>query len=877
MHDSARPGIEVSKRLPIKTLDDRSSTSVVQQQASGGKLASGSTADARSLRTFFALMAQLLALLLVIHQFEIESEAFFRLSVLTVAGFAVHYFLPLPHRLPFFVVLSLAGIGLVLGLAQGLWLVVLGLSLIGIAYLRVSWLTRAALLLAVGIALAIPRWTLPRWGVGQMPWSSAIWPILGSMFVFRLIAYMYDRKHETTPPRLSQTLAYFFLLPNVCFPLFPVVDFKKFCRNYYDVDRHRIYQVGIEWMWRGLVQLVLYRLIYFHLTIDTVAVDNLGDLVVYVLSTFLLYVRISGQFHLVVGMLHLFGFNLPETHNRYLLASSFTDFWRRINIYWKDFMLKVFYYPAFFSLRKLGDTRALVLATAIVFFATWVLHMAQWFWIRGSILFEWNDIIFWSVLAGLVMVNSVYESRHGRARTLGRQARTFGDSVSLVLRTAGTFTTICLLWSLWSAESVSDWLLMMSKGLTLPPWTPAQFAAAATALVIGAVGTVYAVWKGWGAEKPGNVPHVAPWAVFATSVLLCLVTTPAVTGEIGTTGPVLESLRAQSLNRRDAEQFQRGYYENLVDLRKFNDDELWRILERIPNDRSLLTLGLARSTNDRQGYEMIPLARGVFAGAEVNLNRWGMRDKDYSQTRPAGTYRIALVGPSLAMGSGVRDDEGFEVKLEERLNGQNGETPPPYEILNFGVAGYSPLHVMYQLERKVFAFEPTAILYLGHSGEVDSATQRWAAMIANEVEPGHPFLDDLARRTGVGPRTGSVEARRRLRPYRQELLAWIYRRIVDESRARGVQPVFMYMPTVMEATEAWRLADRSEVLAIAREAGFIVLDLSGAYEGHPFDTLWIRPNDGHPNALGNQLIADRLYERFQENAQQLGLPNPISQ
>jgi len=65
-------------------------------------------------------------------------------------------------------------------------------------------------------------------------------------------------------------------------------------------------------------------------------------------STFLLYLRISGQFHLVIGMLYLFGFRLPETHHRYLLASSFTDFWRRINIYWKDFMMKLVYYPSFF-------------------------------------------------------------------------------------------------------------------------------------------------------------------------------------------------------------------------------------------------------------------------------------------------------------------------------------------------------------------------------------------------------------------------------------------------------------------------------------------------------------------------------------------------
>jgi D-alanyl-lipoteichoic acid acyltransferase DltB (MBOAT superfamily) len=138
-------------------------------------------------------------------------------------------------------------------------------------------------------------------------------------------------------------------------------------------------------MWRGVLQLILYRLVYYQVTIDSVDVENLGDLAFYMLSTFLLYVRISGHFHLIVGMLHLFGFNLPETHHRYFLASSFTDFWRRINIYWKDFMLKVFYYPAYFRLRSLGETKALVLATTVVFIATWFLHLVQWFWIRGSV------------------------------------------------------------------------------------------------------------------------------------------------------------------------------------------------------------------------------------------------------------------------------------------------------------------------------------------------------------------------------------------------------------------------------------------------------------------------------------------------------------
>ena len=228
-------------------------------------------------------------LFLIVDRFELEGESFRRLMLLTIGGFAVHYFLPLGQRLRFFVLLSLAGIVVVLGPRPAAWLVTIGLGLIGVCHLPIAMKARVAILCVVGAALGVLRY-----GIGDVPWSSAIWPVLGSMFVLRMIVYLYDRSHETAPPRLSQTLGYFFLLPNVCFPLFPVVDFKKFCRHYYDEERHTIYQVGVEWIWRGLLQLLLYRLVYYHLTIDPVAVANLGRLLVYMLSTYLLYVRMSG-------------------------------------------------------------------------------------------------------------------------------------------------------------------------------------------------------------------------------------------------------------------------------------------------------------------------------------------------------------------------------------------------------------------------------------------------------------------------------------------------------------------------------------------------------------------------------------------------------
>src|SRR5688572_24531112 len=85
----------------------------------------------------------------------------------------------------------------------------------------------------------------------------------------------------------------------------------------------------------------------------------------------------------------------------------------------------------------------------------------------------------------------------------------------------------------------------------------------------------------------------------------------------------------------------------------------------------------------------------------------------------------------------------------------------------------------------------------------------------------------------------------------------MYSRFVARCRERGVTPVVIYMVT--EPAEAWRAGQRIEVIDLARAAGFEIVDLTGAYGGHAQSELWIAQNDGHPNVLGNRLIAEKLY------------------
>ncbi len=421
--------------------------------AEGGGLLERRQANAGTdLARFGALALQLALLLAVFVVYRVDEGGFLRVAAISFGAFAVHYWLPFRWKEPWWIAASLAGAVVLVGPAVAGLVVALGLVVYGVVASPLAYRWRLSIVLALAVALVYGRATLG-WGI---PWR--FWPVFGAIFMFRLMIYMYDLRFAKGRPSLREYCAYFFPLPNFYFLLFPVIDLQTLRRTYYQRDIHAIAQQGIVWMVRGAVQLSLYRLIYQLKPAFTPAeVTSLSSLAVGVVAVYLLYLRVSGHFHLIVGILHLFGYDLPETHRRYLLASSLTDFWRRINIYWKDFMVKLVYFPVYFRLRRRGEVQAQVLATGCVFVATWVLHSYQWFWFQGDILFTWPDTLFWGLLGGLVIVNVLWEQRargRGKAAPPGR--------VEQALKVAGTFTFIAVLWSLWNAPSVREWVDVMT-------------------------------------------------------------------------------------------------------------------------------------------------------------------------------------------------------------------------------------------------------------------------------------------------------------------------------------------------------------------------------------------------------------------------------
>jgi len=104
------------------------------------------------------------------------------------------------------------------------------------------------------------------------------------------------------------------------------------------------------------------------------------------------------------------------------------------------------------------------------------------------------------------------------------------------------------------------------------------------------------------------------------------------------------------------------------------------------------------------GKEAIACAPYQFV-QKIKVNSHGMRDIEYSLKKKPGVRRIAAIGDSFTAGLEVKPEEVFTEVMERDLG-------PGWEVLNFGVSGYSTLHEYLYLRDSILDFDPDIVLLI---------------------------------------------------------------------------------------------------------------------------------------------------------------------
>lgn len=108
-------------------------------------------------------------------------------------------------------------------------------------------------------------------------------------------------------------------------------------------------------------------------------------------------------------------------------------------------------------------------------------------------------------------------------------------------------------------------------------------------------------------------------------------------------------------------------------------------------------------------YDLKPEIDSIFRGKRFRTNSSGMPDREYSVEKPADVYRVAVIGSSWSMPTGIDAEKAYHVLLEEKLATQDNSKST--EVLNFSVEYYGLGEMVATAEHKALAYDPDLIIF----------------------------------------------------------------------------------------------------------------------------------------------------------------------
>jgi hypothetical protein len=316
----------------------------------------------------------------------------------------------------------------------------------------------------------------------------------------------------------------------------------------------------------------------------------------------------------------------------------------------------------------------------------------------------------------------------------------------------------------------------------------------------------------------------------------------------------IQDLSRASLNQQDKENAEQGYYEQLLEDPTKNNP--WEV--RINSEAKRENVqSIIIPVNNILQRKFKPNSTAKEESFTLTTNSWGMRDREYALNKSKGTYRIALLGGSYEMGSGVNDGKNYESLLETYLNELliKNDSIERIEILNFSLGGYHLPQQVWLMQNEVVKYNPDAVIYVAHSEDERRLNGFLASSIQNGVPLSFPYLTHIREKSGAEQSLSRNEIKDRLSTYSDSIFIWGYQSIVENCISKNISAIWLYLPATADNVVP---AERSHQQKMAEGAGFRTIVIEDPYRDVSIHEIQLSENDSHPNENGHALIASKI-------------------
>ena len=311
-------------------------------------------------------------------------------------------------------------------------------------------------------------------------------------------------------------------------------------------------------------------------------------------------------------------------------------------------------------------------------------------------------------------------------------------------------------------------------------------------------------------------------------------------------------------------------------------------------------------TNSPTLYELNP--------EHPDISSQGFRDDEVSVPKPAGTFRVLVLGDSVAYGSAVPRGETFANLLEAELRREL----PGAEVVNAGVMGYTPYNELQFYLTKGRLFEPDLVIVAFCMNDVANPRLHWGdapgVRVPREAIPNEAYdrehILPVVRRLEEQKRTGAPEGPpvlRHSRLYRAlapalarafrrspavptrvtgeddlsievlldrsspewRWLASTYDRLREAVRADGAEMTVVFFPLAYQMDESYPFLPQRRLAEYCRERSLRCLDLLPPFRRHDEGEIFLLDKEGHDDIwhltrFGHELTARELLRFLRE-------------
>ncbi len=276
----------------------------------------------------------------------------------------------------------------------------------------------------------------------------------------------------------------------------------------------------------------------------------------------------------------------------------------------------------------------------------------------------------------------------------------------------------------------------------------------------------------------------------------------------------------------------------------------------VPDTRSPYIYDEFTGTRLEPGHKFVFQSEGYSSNV---INSQGLRDREHELQKPAGTFRIAILGDSFSEALQVDQEKTYWSILERELQATPEFKSQTFEVINFGVSGFGTIQEWQMLEHYVGNFAPDLVLLAflpgndvrNNSRHLESDHRRPFAKLNNgKLQLDFSFRDDpnekrFRQLTLSACKDQAIRNSRLVHLLYRTLENWRSRTAsqntlntsdtnADEA---GIDNAVFAPPKTDAWQEAWEITDRvletMQAESKAMGAEFVVVILNNSVEVHP--------------------------------------------